>query len=347
MNIKYKRLLYRAAFLILFCFGPIATRGRTAEPVLTRFTFAEPHMGTRFQFILYAPDEAAARRTASAAFDRIAALDAIMSDYRPTSELMRLCEKAGREPVPVSEDLFTVLARAQEFSRLTAGAFDVTVGPVVRLWRETRKTRQLPDPKTLAEARALVGYNQVQLDEKIRTVRLLKPGMLLDLGGIAKGYAADAALAVLKKHGIDHALVAAGGDIAVSGPPPGSGGWTVGIASLERPNGKPRRSLLLKGSAVSTSGDAEQFVEIGGVRYSHIVDPRTGMALTGKNSVTVIAHDATTTDALATAVCILGSEKGLALVEKMEGVAAYFMRGTAKGEESFSSRRFADFHPEP
>ena len=192
-----------------------------AEPALTRYTFSEPHMGTRFRIIVYAPDQDTARKAAKDAFARIASLDATMSDYDPTSELMRLCAKAGGPPVPVSAELFFVLSRAQEVSRQSDGAFDVTVGPVVKLWRQARKLRKLPDPEQLAEARALVGWRNVRLDKDKRTVQLLKAGMQLDLGGIAKGYAADEALAVLKKHGLDRALVAAGGDIAVSGPPPG------------------------------------------------------------------------------------------------------------------------------
>src|SRR5438270_6131047 len=165
-----------------------------AGPALTRFTYTEPHMGTRFRIIAYAPDRATADRAARDAFARIAALDGSMSDYRPASELMRLCARAGGPPVKVSKDLFFVLSRAQEVSRRSGGAFDVTVGPVVRLWRLSRRTQRLPDPEKLARARALVGYRNVRLDPDARTVQLLKPGMQLDLGGIAKGYAADQAL---------------------------------------------------------------------------------------------------------------------------------------------------------
>jgi thiamine biosynthesis lipoprotein len=301
-------------------------------------------MGTRFKLILYAPDEASAGRAAQAAFERIAALDGIMSDYRPTSELMRLCQKAGGDPIPVSEDLFFVLSRSQELSRRTDGAFDVTIGPIVRLWRRARKIHELPDSEDLARARALVGHNNMRLDPKARAVQLLKPGMQLDLGGIAKGYAADAALAVLKRHGVTRALVAAGGDVAVSGPPPEAEGWTVGIAPLEDPDSKPNRYLLLQDAAVSTSGDAEQYVEIDGKRYSHIVDPKTGIGLVGRISATVMARNGTTADGLATAVCVLGPERGLALVEATEGAAALIVRKTEKGLETLTSKRFPGVH---
>src|SRR5262245_10833783 len=223
-----------------------------AEPPLTPFTFPETHMGSQVQLTLYAADEASAKRGATAAFARVAELDGIMSDYRPTSELMQLCLKAGGGPVPVSEDLFLVLSRAQEVSRRSGGAFDVTVGPVVKLWRRARKSFQLPDPDDLARARALVGYELVTLDPKARTVQLAKKGMQLDLGGIAKGYAADAALKVLKAHGCPRALVALSGDIVAGDPPPGEEGWKVGLAPLEGARTPPARFIRLRNAAVST-----------------------------------------------------------------------------------------------
>src|SRR5579871_4953370 len=159
-----------------------------AQP-LARHEFTEPHMGTRFKIVFYAADEETAKRASKAAFARIAELDGIMSDYRASSELMQLCAKAGGDPVKVSDDLFTVLEKAVAVSRNSDGAFDVTVGPVVRLWRIARRTQQLPDKDALAKALALVGYQNIKLDAKNRSVQLLKPGMQLDLGGIAKGYA--------------------------------------------------------------------------------------------------------------------------------------------------------------
>jgi FAD:protein FMN transferase len=312
----------------------------SADGPPTRYSFTEPHMGTRFKVLLYAPDEAAAGKAAKAAFARVAELDGIMSDYRPTSELMRLCRKAGGDPVRVSPELFFILQKSQGLAKRTDGAFDVTVGPVVRLWRRVRRSQQLPDAEELTKALALVGYDKVKLDAAGQTVQLTKPGMQLDLGGIAKGYAADEALKVLKKHGIDRALVAAGGDIAASGPPPGADGWKVGVAPLEDPEAAPSRFLLLKDGAVSTSGDAEQYVQIGGTRYSHIVDPKTGVGLTARSSVTVVAKDGTTSDSLATAVSVLGAERGLALVEGTEGAAALIVRKAGEGEQTVQSKRF-------
>jgi FAD:protein FMN transferase len=322
-----------------------ALPGDAAEPALARFSYAEPHMGTQFKILLYAPDRASADTAAKAAFTRIDVLDGIMSDYRPTSELMQLCKKAGTDPVPVGEELFFVLARAQEVSRLSGGAFDVTVGPVVRLWRIARRTQRLPDKDDLAHALALVGYDKVRLDPKARTVQLLKPGMQLDLGGIGKGYAADEALKELAGHGVTRALVAAGGDIAVSGPPPDADGWKVGIAPLTDPDSEPSRYLLLKDAAVSTSGDAEQYVEIDGTRYSHIVDPKTGLGLVGRMSATVLARRGIEADPLTKVVAVLGLERGLPIIDMQDGVSALFVRKTDKGEESSASKRWPKMSP--
>jgi thiamine biosynthesis lipoprotein len=271
-----------------------------------------------------------------------------MSDYRPTSELMQLCQKAIRKPVKVSEELFFILEKSREFSDRSGGAFDVTVGPVVRLWRRARKGKRLPDPEELAEARALVGYKMMKLDRKNRTVELAKEGMRLDLGAIGKGYAGDEAVKVLKKQGLPRCLVAAAGDIVAGDPPPDAKGWVVGIAPLTDPEGKPKRFVLLNNSAVSTAGDAEQYIEIEGKRYSHIVDPHTGVGILGRFSVTVTAKNGTTSDGLDTTVAVLGPERGLRLVEETEGAAVLFVRKKdAKGEEVFKSKRWQEFSRKP
>jgi len=310
-------------------------------------------MGTIFRIVLYAPDPATAAKASRAAFDRIQELDNIMSDYKPGSELRQLCGKAGGPPVKVSEDLFRVLAVAKEVSTRSDGAFDITVGPVVRLWRRARRRHELPDPERLAAARDLVGYEKVRLDPQARTVQLLKPGMMLDLGGIAKGDAADQALMVLKGFGVTRALVAAAGDIAVGDPPPHRAGWRIEIAPLE-PGGRhltrttdngertasptQNRFVPLHNAGISTSGDAEQHVEIEGVRYSHIIDPKTGMALTGRSSVTVVAPNGITADSYATAVSVLGPERGLKLIDSTPDAGALIMIGSGDTMHSFESR---------
>jgi thiamine biosynthesis lipoprotein len=328
----------RSSIAILFamiCVSPV----RSAE--LSRFEFEEPHMGTKFRIVLFAPDQATAEKAEKAGFARVAELNRIMSDYLATSELMTLCQKFEKkvgDPVKVSDDLFFVLEKAQEVSKLSDGAFDVTVRPMVVLWRLARRTQRLPDAKEIAHARELVGFKKMKLDPQQKTVLLSVPGMQLDLGGIAKGFAADEVLKVLAKFDIKSALCAAGGDIAVMSAPPGADGWKIDIASL--PGSKEKRTVLLKDAAISTSGDAEQFAVIDGVRYSHILDPRTGIGLTGQRSVTVIARRGITSDSMTKVASILPAEKAIELFDKMEGIATLIVRKTDKGEEAFASKRF-------
>jgi thiamine biosynthesis lipoprotein len=308
----------------------------------SRFSFGEPHMGTWFKITLYASNERAAQRAAREAFDRIAELDRMLTDYNSESELMRLCQMSGGAPVPVSNELFFILGRAQDVSRRSAGAFDVTVGPVVRLWRRARRTGRLPEPQRIAEARELVGYQMVRLDEQRHTVQLQKAGMRLDLGGIAKGYAADEALVVLKRRGITSALVAAGGDIAVSAPPPDAPGWKIAVARLGDAPGTPPDHVILHNAAISTSGDTEQFVEIDGKRYSHIVDPRTGMALTSRRSATVIAGDGTAADSLTKVASVLEPDRAFPIIEGFGGASGLVVRQGAHGLETFASKGFPE-----
>jgi thiamine biosynthesis lipoprotein len=236
-----------------------------------------------------------------------------------------------------------VLQKAEALAKKCDGAFDVTVGPVVQLWRLARRTQELPDPKEFAAARAKVGYRKVKLDPAKKTVQLLTPGMQLDLGGIAKGYAADEALKLLReKFGIKRALVAASGDIACGAPPPGEAGWKVEVAPIARSQ-KPRM-LTLANAAVSTSGDLEQFVEIKGVRYSHVLDPKTGLGLTGRRSVTVIAPRGIDADSMTKAVSVLPPEQALKLIEQTPGAACYVVI-LDKDEKpvATASKRFPQF----
>ncbi|MFL5342657.1 MAG: FAD:protein FMN transferase [Gemmataceae bacterium] len=309
-----------------------------------RFVFEEPHMGTKFRIVLYAADQVAANAAAKAAFNRVAELNRIMSDYDSTSELMRLClanANTAGEPVRVSDELFTVLAQARKVSEKSGGAFDVTVGRLTKLWRLTRKTQKLPDPQELAAARSRVGYKKMELNAKDKTVRLLTPGMQLDLGGIAKGYAADEALAVLKKHGISQALVAAGGDVAVGDAPPGRLGWKIDVAKLTKSS--PERALILANAAVSTSGDAEQFALIDGVRYSHIVDPRTGLGQTGRRVVTVVAKQGIVADPMTKAMALLTPEQAMRLIEATDTAAARIVWEQDGREEERESRRWKQY----
>jgi thiamine biosynthesis lipoprotein len=309
----------RAGLVVLLA-APLLLGSRNT---LQRFEFSEPHMGTLVRIVLYAKTEAQATSASKDAFARIAMLDEMLSDYRDTSEVTRLSRATPGEAVPISDELMRVLRASQAMARASDGAFDVTAGPLTMLWRAARRHHEAPDSATLDEARTRVGYERLHLDEQRRAVTLRSTGMQIDLGGIAKGFAADAAAATLAVHGVNQALIAAGGDIVVRDAPPGAAGWRVAIAGIERSNGG---ELTLANAAVSTSGDAEQFVELQGVRYSHIIDPRTGRALTGRSSVTVVANDGTTSDSLATAVSVMGPEAGLRLVDATPGACARFTR---------------------
>ena len=308
---------------------------------LQRFEFQSPHMGTLFTITLYAPGTNAAAQAAQVAFERIAALERTMTDYDPDSELMRLSRAPVDQPVKVSPDLFDVLAQAQRIARLSNGAFDVTVGPYVRLWRRTRRTGVRPAFEALHKAGQSVGWRKLRLDPAAHTVTLLTTNMQLDLGGIAKGYAGDQALRTLRAAGIRCALVAASGDLAIGDAPPGTRGWRVGIGLPDRSDNKLARQLLLANAAVSTSGDTEQFVELDGVRYSHILDPHTGVGLTNRVQASIIARHATDTDALATTVCVLGPKAGLKLVDRLSDVAALVILKQGEELQVSSSSRLA------
>jgi thiamine biosynthesis lipoprotein len=310
---------------------------------LQRFESSQPHMGTKFTIVLYAPDHQLANRAFDSAFSRIAQLDEHCSDYNELSELSRLSSSSPHDqPQSVSEDLFRLLQRAQEISLASQGAFDITVGPLTKLWRRAHRKRELPAKNRLAEATAAVGYRLMKLDAEKRTVQLTRSGMRLDLGGIAKGYAVDQALAEIRKLGMPIALINASGDMVAGDAPPGQPGWRVGIAPLE-PGAPPSVFGFLANQAMATSGDAFQFVEIDGIRYSHIVDPRTGLGLTDRSSASVLATDGTTADAMASAVSVLGREKGMELIARTGGVEALLVTQSDAGVQATKSRGFAQW----
>jgi FAD:protein FMN transferase len=310
------------ASLIVLLFAFLIT-ARAAD--LRVFEAVEPHMGTLFRIKLYAADAQQAKTAFRAAFDRIGELDATLSDYKPESELNRICKNAVAHPESVTEDLLRVLAASQKLAEETDGAFDVTLGPVIRLWREARKTQRLPDAAALQEAGERCGYRKLHLDLAHGAVTLDRPGMQLDVGGIAKGDAADQALAVLSRLGIRSALVAASGDLAFSDPPPGERGWKIGVDSRDRPEADFTSVLELHNAAVSTSGDTEQGLDIDGKRYSHIIDPVTRMGLTSRITVTIVAPSGVEADGMSTAVSVLGRTRGVAFVKKHRGATAYIV----------------------
>jgi len=302
----------------------VATLDVATAP-LQRCEFVEPHMGTLFQLVIFAPDPVLARPAAQAAFARIAELNRIFSDFDDRSEAMRLCRQPAGRPVLVSVELHDVLQRSQHLAELSAGAFDATLGPLIRQWRDARSTQRLPSPEAIAAARQVSGFTLLHLDPSDRTVTLRENGMRLDFGGIAKGYAADEALAVLRRFGFASAMVAASGDLALGEPPPGDKGWRIALSPFGE---SPSQSAVVVAANVglSTSADAEQFIALDGLRYSHILDPRTGLGLTSPMGVTVVAPNATLSDSLATACSILTIEEGRRLLHRIGEPVRVFMQ---------------------
>ena len=297
-------------------------------------------MGTLVRITVYTPDEGAARNAFRAAFGRIRDLDAILSDYRTDSELNQITKTAVGREVTVSDDLFTVLLASQKLAEVTGGAFDVTEGPVVRLWREARKTGRTPDPGALKEAAGRSGFRKLHLNQARRTVMFDMAGMALDVGAIGKGYAASEAIEVLDRLGVRSALVAVSGDLAFSEAPPGERGWRIGVHSEGARMVNVPAVLELTNGAVSTSGSSEQHVDIGGRRYSHVIDPSSGMGLVNDITVTVVARHGIDADGLDTAASVLGAERGLALIESYPDAAGLIIQRTSAGVTALRSSRF-------
>ena len=278
-------------------------------------------MGTFARVIAVAADSNTAKRCIEAAFVEIKKIDKLMSGYRNDSEISELNRDGFRRVVVVSKSTFEVLQRGIEFSELTYGAFDVTVGPLVDLWHSTQDTSSFPTDAQLQQARSKVGYDKLILDANQTSARFAVEGMRVDLGAIAKGYAIDKAVEVTQKTGALGAMVEIGGDIRCFGSPPqGQNRWRIGLQSSRAigesvGTGEVLLVLELVDAAVATSGDYRRFVLIEGKKYSHILDTRTGRASKGLTSVTIISQNATDADALATAVSVMGLEKGLALIE--------------------------------
>jgi FAD:protein FMN transferase len=304
----------RLFFLICFlsnCFFSLAQT--------QRFQYMQPKMGSAFHLIFYATDTATANELAQLSFQLVDSLNFIFSDYMDTSELNRLSATAGKDSfVSVSPLLFNILEMSQQAWKRIEGAFDITIGPLSKVWRRARKEKYFPDQAVIQEAKEKVGFEKMLIDTTYHRIKLTKPGMQLDLGGIAQGFAAQQVVDYLQSKGIHSALVNASGDIVCSNAPPGKTGWTIGINLPQDADDLLDRTIELQNKAVSTSGDAYQFMEHEGKRYSHIIDPRTGYGVTFQRNVTVIAPNGTSADWLATACSILPIRKAKKLVKKMD-----------------------------
>jgi thiamine biosynthesis lipoprotein len=342
-----------AVFALVFCAFAGCVRHAPARPAAQQgqdekpFEFVRQKMGGPFKILLYAKDQAAADHAAEAGFARVDQLNSVLSDYDPASEISKLSQRTldgpMPEPVTVSEDLWRVLDRSVELAKRSDGAFDITIGPLVRLWRRSRDLKELPTSERIEQTRQSVGYRLIRLEPKNRTVQLLAPRMRLDVGGLAIGYVTDQVRDAVAKAGSPCVLVDGGGEVSVGDPPPGRRAWRVAIQSLKSPDEVTGEFVELRNACVTSSGDTRRFVEIGGTRYSHIIDPKTGLGLTRRIGATVISPDGMTADALDTAVCVLGTEKGIELIDQTPGAAGRIT--TIEGDEVklYESKHFRDF----
>ncbi|MDA1180305.1 MAG: FAD:protein FMN transferase [Planctomycetota bacterium] len=318
--------LLKLCLLNVFFIEPSAfaqsTPGHERDAEAVRLEFSALHMGTQFRLTLYPADATIANGAVEAAFRRIGEIEDRLSDYRGDSELNQLCRQfPPGTPVTVSHDLWQVLRLSQEVATRTGGAFDISIGPLSRIWRRARRQQQFPTPQSLAEALPRTGYQRVTVAPDAPLVSLQTSDMQLDLGGVAKGFAADEARQVLRLRGVEAAMVDGGGGISLGSPPPGRVAWRIGIP-------EPLQSLLggnvlkLAHQSVATSGDTQQFLELEGRRYSHIIDPRTGTALETRRMAIVVAPEGMLADALATALCVVDSDKIPAVLQQFPQVQA-------------------------
>jgi thiamine biosynthesis lipoprotein len=279
-------------------------------------------MGTFARVVAVAQNRQQADAAIAAAFEAIHFVNRTMSDYDPNSLLSRVNREAFEHPVEVDADLFAVLAAAKLYSCASDGAFDVTIGPVVQLWRKAKNDGTAPTPEALAKAKAAVGDENLILDAENQTVQFAKEGMFLDLGGIAKGYGIDKAIEALQAAGLKGGMVDIGGDLRCFGTPAhGKRHWRIGLQDPQT-EGQILLTLTMDDRAVATSGDYRRFVVIDGHKHSHIVNPATADSAQDLASVTLLAPTAMAADALATAVTVMGDEKGLELIESIETAEA-------------------------
>ncbi len=281
-----------------------------------RYTYSMQKMGSPFNLAIYADTKQIADSLASQSFKLVDSINMVCSDYDSSAELYKLHFAAVGKPIKVSPILMELLCTARKAYKDSYGSFDITVGPLSLLWRNARKSQIFPTATAINEARKCIGFNKIQIDSSAQTITFLQPNMQLDMGGIAKGYAADKVLAFLQSLGITNALVDAGGDMVAFGMPSQKKGWRVGVNIPGQLETLWNRKLILSNKAVATSGDAFQYMLHEGKKYAHIIDARTGYGVTFQRNVTVVAPTATTADWLATACSILTLEQVKILAKK-------------------------------
>lgn len=313
----------RLTLAAVLCFA--ATFSSLAASPNQIFYESQPAMGTSFEVYLYAPNRERASQLFEAAFDEIERVEAALSNYRSSSELSRINASAANAPVVTDPEVFALLERAFVYSRESDGAFDVTVGKLMKAWGFFRGAGHYPSSEELAHAREQTGWQRVRLDKRTRSALFLAPGIELDLGGIGKGYALDCVARVLREAGVTAALISSGSSsIYAIGAPPGKAGWPVRVSDpLDRT--RTLSTIFLKDQSLSTSGNYEKFFQLNGRTYCHIMDPRTGRPVEGMLQTSVIAPEATDSDALSTAVFVMGPKHSARLLDSIAGTSAIFV----------------------
>jgi FAD:protein FMN transferase len=316
LKFSYKKniLLSRLFFyiILMLTFFPAGAQ-------LQRFNFSQPKMGASFTITFYDDDSVHAAITAQQCFNLVDKYVLLYSDYIDSSELNLLCAKSGLGVlVKVSDALMEIMLRSKTAFNKSAGSFDITLGPLTKLWRKARKEKIFPDEKVVKEKLSLTGFDKIIIDSLQQTILLTQKGIQLDLGGIAQGYIAQKVIDFLKESNIANALVNVSGDIAAIGAPPNTSGWTIGINVPQSNKELLNKKLLIANKAVTTSGDVYQYMEHNGKRYSHIIDPKTGYGITSGRNVTVVANDATIADWFTKACSLLPISKAKKLAQELD-----------------------------
>lgn len=323
---KAKALPYGYLFLILIIFLSCAK---------------EPHIFKKSKFLMdtvvtvtAVGDKKVVEKAIDEVFLEIERLENLMSGFKEGSDVDRINKSAGIGPVKVDRDVINVIAKAKEISEMTGGAFDITIGPLSKLWGFGEKKEYIPQEDDIKKLLPFIDYRQISVDESKSEVFLNKNGMMIDLGGIAKGYAADRGVEILKNMGIKAGIVAVSGDIRTFGKRPDGKSWHIGIKH-PRESEKALTAIDLEDSSISTSGDYERFFIKDRIRYNHILNPKSGYPAGGCQSVTIISKEGILVDALATGVFVMGHEKGMEFIESNKLIEGIIV--DSKGEVKVSS----------
>lgn len=320
MKIAVFICLFLSMFILNGCFNAVSISTKPYKE--TQFL-----MDTILEITAYGSNKEDA---VNRAFNEFRHIDKISNRFNPDSQLSKINELAGISPVQVDSELIEIVQRAIEISELTQGAFDITIGPLTSLWNVGHKVDFIPSQAEIDKVLPLIDYRKIHIDIKNKTIFLPEKGMLLDLGGVAKDYAVNKAITVLKAQGIKSALINAGGDIQVIGTRPDSKPWRIGVQDPRNPEGVSAIVSLTEWDMLQTSGDYQRYFMKDGIRYSHILSPKTGWQPKGVVSVTLVYSTSTRSAIASSGFMVLGVEKGLAILQNIPGVEAIFVTSEGK-----------------